>query len=560
MRFNFKKNSFKTILVMFFVVSCNTGCNSGGYRSGEYLPSMLMDDVQVDKNVYKTPNVVVILADDIGVGDISYYTDRFMDKSAVVRTPNLDQLAADGVWFNDAHSATALCAPTRYAVMSGNNNYRSYAPWGVWGAFKPNAISRSELTLGRVAKRAGYKTGFVGKWHLGGDFKLKNRDKIYRGDDRGLLNQVDLTHVAGGGPADMGFEYSFMLPAGIQGPTYLAYENEKWYPLTADSSIVHINENNVLDPRIISDKGPGMGDSHWDTKNIGHVISQKAVDFVNQQTTNKPFLLYYASPMAHRPHIPPATFDGVAVAGAAPSAHLDMVVELDLQVARIINALKDQGVYDNTLIIFTSDNGGLANVPASLKAGHKQSGIYRGGKNAAHEGGHRVPFIAVWPNHIPSGQFKNESIMVQDILATVAAVSGKPLQDNEGLDSNDLLPLLANQVTNQITTTAYHPREFLMLQAGSRTEVIFVKNGWKLIIDTDHKLTKFEPTALFNLNTNVVEDEKFNLLLSQPQKVDAMLAEYLTIRNSGIPTVKRALNPMDNLQNNSESNSQKNEV
>ena len=468
------------------------------------------------------PNIVVIMADDIGSADVSYYTRQFMKQKPAYETPNIDQLAHAGIWFTDGHSATALCAPTRYAIMSGKNNYRSYSPWGVWGLFRENAIGNDEVTLAKVVKQQGYNTGFIGKWHLGSDFLQKDSDKIYRGDDRGKQDNVDLSKIVGGGAKEMGFDYSFMLPDGIQGPTYLAYENDLWYPLTSGSKIAHIDDSNVYDKRMISDKGDGMGDTGWRTEHIGELISQKAVDFIQAQQKNQPFMLYYATPMAHLPHMPPATFDGIKVAGSTGSANTDMIKEMDLQVGRIIHALKSSGHYDNTLILFVSDNGGLRKA---------SSGIYRGSKNMPHEGGHRTPFIAVWPGKITHNQLNNELVVVQDVLATIAAAAGHPLNKEQAPDSNNLLPLLLGE-------TGFKPRQYVMMQGGSRHETIFRMANWKLIMQSDNKVTKFEPVALFDLAANISENEAQNLinLPNYQDRVNDMHKLYLEIRHSARPT------------------------
>lgn len=472
------------------------------------------------------PNIVFIMADDLGLGDVSHHTEKLRKQQPVVRTPNIDALAEQGMWFTDAHSSTALCSPTRYCVMSGNMNYRSYAPWGVWGTFRQNAIEPGQATLGSVAKAAGYATGFIGKWHLGGDFLNRQTGKIYRGDDhRNPDSPADLTSIVAGGPEQLGFDYSFMLPCGVQGPIYTAYENENWFPLGKDSRMIYLDEKTAKSPRIVSDKGPGMGDSNWDTQEMGQRLSAKAVDFINTKAGRGPFFLCYWSPTVHIPHCPPDEFDGVKIKGSTPTVHMDMIRDLDLQVARIIKALKENGVYENTLIIFTSDNGGLPN-SASINAGHDPNGGWRGHKNDPHEGGHRVPFIAVWHGLIKEGAVCDEAVINHDMLATMAALLKQDVPKNEAMDSLNLLPLLTGE-------KGFKAREYLMLQSGSRHEIMFREGDWKLIMDSDHDLSKFEPIGLFNLTKCPIEAEEHNLVKHPEQqgRIKTMRRKYLEIRN-----------------------------
>ncbi|MDZ8120425.1 sulfatase family protein [Pontiella agarivorans] len=479
------------------------------------------------------PNIVLIMADDLGLGDISHHVRTFQNKTPVVETPNIDALAQQGLWFTDGHSATALCSPTRYCVMSGNNNYRSYAPWGVWGTFRETAFRDGEVTLGSVVKTAGYQTGFIGKWHLGGDFLDRKTGELYRGADRdNPESQVDLSRFVGHGPKFCGFDYDFTLPCGIQGPIYLAYENEQWYPIKQDSEIVFMNNENAIHPKDLTSKGFGFGDSNWDTRNIGDLISRKAVDFIDEKAKkDAPFFLYYCSPMVHVPHCPPDEFDGVKVNGATPSRHMDMIVELDLQVKRIVDALKANGVYKNTLLVFTSDNGGLQVDPETMATRHRSNGGWAGCKNSPLEGGHRVPFFALWPGHIQPG-VSSEFISNTDMLATFAALVGTPVPKNEAQDSNNLLPLLTHRMDQFVQ------RDFIVLQAGANNEVIYRKDPWKLIIQSDHHCSFWKPKALYNLEENPTENHKKNLIKNPEYNdlVEKMKQEYLDIRTSGVRT------------------------
>ena len=482
----------------------------------------------------KHPNIVLIMADDLGLGDVSHYVEELQGKKSLVPTPAMDSLARDGMWFTDAHSATSLCSPTRYCVMSGNMNYRSYAPWGVWGAYRESPFKPGEATLGSVAKQAGYSTAFIGKWHLGGDFLDSKTGKVYRKNDRGDPNTtVDMHKMVGGGPPSIGFDYSLTLPCGIQGPTYTVYENGDWLPLGHDSKIVYLDETTALEPAFVSDKGPGLGDSNWNTREIGKLLSAKAVDYIASHAAADPFFLCYWSPHVHLPHTPTDAFDGLKISGTTPTKHLDTLRDLDQQVARIIQSLKDNDLYDNTLILLTSDNGGLG-VGASIKAGHDSSGEWRGFKNAPHEGGHRVPFVAVWPGRIKAGSISDQMVINQDVLATMAALLNIDVPAGEAKDSLNLLPLLQGE-------ESFQPREYLMMQAGSKHEVMFRKDGWKLILQSDHKVSKFEPIALFNLDDNPSEKETENLIEDPAHldRISKMRGEYLRIRKSGERTTPK---------------------
>ncbi|QDV62390.1 Arylsulfatase [Crateriforma conspicua] len=476
-----------------------------------------------------SPNIVVIMADDLGLGDVGFHARKFRNQEPIVETPNIDALAAQGLWFTDGHSATALCAPTRYSVMSGKNGYRSYAPWGVWSTFAPSAMIEGEATLGSVVQDAGYRTGFVGKWHLGGDFLVPGTDQIYRGPKNGdLTGKVDMSKMVGGGPRDMGFDYDFTVPCGIQGPIYTVYENQTWFPLGDDSEIIFFNEQTAKHPQDVSDKGPGLGDSNWDASQLGKLVSQKASNFIRSSAAkDQPFFLYFCTHAVHLPHRPPVEFDGKPIKGTTPSNHLDMVAELDMQTKRIVDALKSTKTYDNTLIVLMSDNGGLQDGKAA-KHGYAPGGGWNGSKNSPLEGGHRVPFIAVWPSQIEAGVC-DELVVNQDLVATLAALVGTEIPVGQAPDSNNFLPLLTGE-------GEFQSRPYFIQQAGSRNEVMLRKMPWKLIIQSNQKRTAFEPKALFNLMDDPTESRD---LAKQPEyqaTVAELLADYQQIVESRLPT------------------------
>ncbi len=476
------------------------------------------------------PNIVFILADDLGLGDVSFYAKNIRQTKPFVDTPNIDALAEQGLWFTDGHSATALCAPTRYAVMSGNNNYRSYSPPGVWSTFAPTAFKPGEATLGTVVRDAGYSTGFFGKWHMGGDFHVPGTTQVYRGaKDGDIVDKVDLTQWIDGGPKYCGFDYDFTTPCGIQGALYLFYENQRWYPLAKDSKIVFLNKANAISPEDLESKGEGPGDSNWDTREVGKLLSGKAVEFIKSNAAaGKPFFLYYCSPMIHDPQRPSEEFDGRKVKGSNVSDHLDMTVDLDMQVKRIVDALKESGQFDNTMIVFSSDNGGLPDGKANKAIGYLPGGEWNGAKGRPYEGGHRVPTFALWPGRIKPGVC-NELVVNQDFVATFAALVGTKIPAGQAQDSNNLLPLLTGQGT-------FNPRSYWLHQAGSSHELMFRKMPWKLVIQSDSKRSEFDPIALYNLQDDPHEDKNLAKNPEYKHLLDGMFKEYMEIMQSGRPT------------------------
>jgi arylsulfatase A-like enzyme len=470
------------------------------------------------------PNVVFIMSDDIGPGDIGLYHRERTGEKEVIPTPNLDRLAAEGMRFDDAHTPAALCAPTRYSVITGNYTYRCHKPWGVWGAFQPSAVQPGQMTVAEVMKNAGYHTAFFGKWHLGGMWYKVCREEFYTGNDYGS-EEVDYRQIIDAYPNTLGFDYSCQLPAGIQNNPYIFYEDGKWMPLEDDSEIIfHTepwgNEGN---------RRARMKDSYWETHKAGPMLAQKAVDFIDRHLSTdpgRPFFMYYCSQAVHGPHSPPITFHGDSVKGRTLSAHGDMIYELDLQVGMIVKALKESGQYDNTLFIFTSDNGGL-DVGATEATGHDSSNGFRERKGSIYEGGHIVPFIVSWPDSIQAGTLSEEPVMAHDLMATMYAITGQSMPEDQAMDSYNLLPLLTGK-------PGAKGRDLMMLQgAGSNSQVAIRKGNWKLIIQSYKDKEVFEePIALFDLGANPYEDEAGNLIdvAGQQDRIQELTDLYNSIR------------------------------
>ena len=291
------------------------------------------------------PNIILIMADDIGLGDIGFYHQQRTGEKSIVPTPNIDKLIRKGMRFSDAHSPASLCAPTRFSMLTGNFSYRNYLPWGVWSPIRGTGIDPDFTTIARIAKKGGYRTGFFGKWGLGGLWEAWPEDYS----------------IIEGGAQKLGFDYSLLLPQGIQSKPYAFYENGKWMKLHKDSELVHIPfEQTQYEEDNRNRNRDGIGDSYWNPALAGPILANKAVEYIHEQAaSNTPFFLYYCSQAVHIPHTPTDELNRTQIAGSTLGKHGDMIVELDAQVGLLIKALKKTGQYKNTLFVFTSDNGGL---------------------------------------------------------------------------------------------------------------------------------------------------------------------------------------------------------
>ena len=243
--------------------------------------------------------------------------------------------------------------------------------------------------------------------------------------------------------------------------------------------------------------------------------------------------MYYCSLAVHLPHSPSKMLNGKKIAGTTPSAHMDMIKELDVQMEMLIETLKKKGVYDNTIIVFTSDNGGLLG-KETMVSGHRSSDIYRGGKNQPYEGGHRVPFIASWPGHIKAKSVTDTPIVSLDILGTLADLTNQKIDENQAIDSASLLPMILGKNKADL-----HP--FIISQSGTTKEAVIIKDGWKLVISFDKKDKSDSirtPYALYNLKDNIEEKEGQNLIneANYKAKIDELFTAYNNVRDSGTKT------------------------
>ncbi|CAM3334457.1 sulfatase family protein [Zobellia roscoffensis] len=471
------------------------------------------------------PNVVIVMADDIGLGDIGFYHKERTGKAPVVPTPNIDELIANGMRFSDAHSPASLCAPTRYSMMTGNYPYRNTnSPWGVWSPLTNDGIDDDSTTLSRIAKKAGYNTSFFGKWGLGGVWN-------------GAPEDYSKTE---GGAQKFDFDYSIELPQGIQNKPYVYYENGTWMKLKTDSELVHIPfEQTEYDEGNRNRGRDGIGDSNWNPSLAGPILANKAVNYIEQQGKNSaknPFFMYYCSQAVHVPHSPSESLDGKKIKGSTPGNHGDMIAELDAQVGMMIKALKKTGAYKNTLFVFTSDNGGLNHDKALKDAGHDSSNGLSGKKASIYEGGHRVPFIAVWPEKIAKNSESHVPIVGQDMVSTLSAIVNVPIDDSKVLDSANLLPIFQQKSTEPLHKYLMHRSQDVKGPFHAIRE-----GNFKLIMIADSKknLKGLKAIELYDLKDNVQEKKNKNLINEpgQAERIQKMQETYLDLNTNGGTTL-----------------------
>lgn len=385
------------------------------------------------------PNIIIVYADDLGFGDLSCYNEQ-----CKYQTPRLDQMAAEGIRFTDAHSPSTICSPSRYGLYSGQQIYRSTGRGG--GAFEgpggPSYLKPGTLTLGQMLQQKGYRTGVFGKWHVGLTWLDKDGKRLGGGFENSLLIDYEKSTPLIDGPNERGFDESFVTPnCPTTDPLYVYIENGM-VPVPADR---RHRRDNLPNP---GGKWRWDNDEGWVAPGYKFVDAdilfyEKTRSFITEHRKNspdQPFFAVFSTQIAHAPVLPAERFNGLTKAGPRG----DFVVELDSLVGQVMDLVDELGIDEETLILFNADNG-----PETLHVDwmrqdhdHDAAGGWRGMKRDAWEGGHRVPFLARWPGRIPAGQVSNQMTNTTDIFATLASVVGYRLPDEAATDSFDMLPVM----------------------------------------------------------------------------------------------------------------------
>ena len=363
----------------------------------------------------KQPNIVYILADDLGWGDIDVYNPH-----SAVPTPALNQFAHQGMRFTDMHASSAVCTPSRYSILTGRYCWRSRLKKGVLGGDSPNLIEEGRMTVPSMLKRAGYYTAGVGKWHLG----LGNDAK------------TDFTKPLVPGPVSHGFDYFFGIPASLDMAPYLYFEND-----------------HVVEPPTIDDPGSksprgvtwraGLRAPHFDIPQVLPTLTAKAEEIIRQRAAEpaKPFFFYFALPSPHTPWVPLPQYRGKSGAGD----YGDYVAEVDAMIGRVLDAIKTSGLENDTLVMVASDNGAFWGPEDIERYPHRANAEWRGQKADVWEAGHRVPFMVRWPGHVATDSVSGETASLTDLMATLAALLKIELPPDAGEDSFNNLPIWLGQ-------------------------------------------------------------------------------------------------------------------
>lgn len=407
------------------------------------------DKKEIKSSEINAPNVVYILADDMGYGDLSS-----LNPESGIQTPHMDKIVKEGVHFTDAHTNSSVCTPTRYGILTGRYAWRSRLKDGVlWGYDQP-LIEESRLTVASYLKSNGYKTACIGKWHLGLGWQPKDINKPIAKYEWGKIfkkgdnSNVDFSTKISG-PNELGFDYSYIIPASLDMTPYLYIENGKAVELpTAYTE----GKTENKDGRGVIWR-PGEVSPSFVFENVLDNLTKKTTAFIdNQKEDNTPFFIYFPLTAPHTPWLPIGDANGKSKAGR----YGDFVTMVDDAVGAVVESLEKAGKLDNTLIIVTSDNGAHWKPVDKQEYAHRANYVYKGQKADIYEGGHRVPFIAKWKGVIPEGHQSNQIMCTTDLLSTMAGLLNKPMPNTGAEDSYNIWPAYTTNVETPIREAIVH--------------------------------------------------------------------------------------------------------
>jgi arylsulfatase A-like enzyme len=459
------------------------------------------------------PNIIFIMADDMGYGDV-----QVLNENSTIPTPHLNRLANEGMTFSNAHSPSAVCTPTRYGVMTGRYCWRSPLTRGVLNGYGRPLIETDRATVASFLKVQGYETGIVGKWHLGLGFQKTD-------------GEWDLTKPVDYSPVDVGFDYSLVIPASLDFPPYIYVENHK---ITGIPNREHPGSKFPVFMR------KGELGSDFSPVDCLDRLTERAAEYIHEQAkTDEPFFLYFPLTAPHKPALPHPRFHGITKLGP----YGDFVVQVDWTVGQILNAVDEAGIFEDTIVMYTSDNGSYmyrqgdpndadhvsdATIQGYYEGNHTANGALRGTKADIWEAGHRVPFFVRWPGKVKAGSETGQTITHTDLFATVADVIDAELPDpsEAAQDSFSFLPLMLGKKNQFKRAPVIHH---------SGGAMFAIRDGdWKLILGNGSggrekpSGKRFErPWSLFNLEKDL--SETTDLVSTNPDKATQLELEALQL-------------------------------
>ncbi len=470
--------------------------------------------------------MIIILADDLGYGDVQCNNPE----RGKIPTPHVNQLAAEGIRFTDGHSSSGCCSPSRYTLLTGRYHWRTRLQSGIVGQWEKPLIAANRATIADLAKAKGYTTAAIGKWHLGWDWPIEDAQRMafkVLGEKTPAVSTVYqeawkqvFSQSIPGGPLACGFDHYFGTDV-PNWPPFCFIKNDRTIGIPSEFLPAALLNRSLH----ASQQGPAL--PNWKLEAILPALTKEAVSFIETSSKqDQPFLLYM--PLT-TPHTPLAVNEAFKGKSGIEHPAADLIMETDDAVGQVLAALNRSHCVENTLVIFTSDNGfaPYVGVKDLEKQGHFPSGPLRGYKADVYEGGHRVPFIVRWPQVIRAGQVSHQLVHQADIMATLAAIWNEALPDNAGEDSFNLLPLLQGQ------DQAIRPHAISCACNGIPSLRV---GSWKLVFGPDKG---DEEVQLYDLEADL--GEKHNLAAKEPERVTEMrtLMESLIIAGRSTPGAKQ---------------------
>lgn len=455
----------------------------------------------------KQPNIIFILADDMGYGDVSYF-----DNNSKLKTENLDRMAQEGVVFTDAHSSSSVSTPTRYGILTGRYNWRSTLKNNVLYGYDKALIPADRETMASMLRKNGYTTAGIGKWHLGWDW-----DNIDAGKDK-----VDFSKPVQNGPTTRGFDYFYGFCGSLDMAPYVYIENDMPTSLPDRETV---NEGKYSWWR----KGPTGAD--FVHEEVLPNLVDRACNYIKEKAkADQPYFLYLPLPAPHTPILPTEEFRGKSGIGE----YNDFVLMVDAMVGKVLQAVKESGEDGNTIVVFTTDNGcsPAAGIKEMEAQGHRPNSIYRGHKADLFDGGHRIPCILRWPEGTKPHEVR-QTVCLTDFYATFAAINGYKLMDSEGEDSYNLLPAIVSETEiDPIREATVHHSidgQFTIRQGDWKLLLSASSGGWSAPTPTDTlALDSLPPIQLYNMKDN--PSETTNVEAEHPEIVSrlrALMAKYV---------------------------------